>query len=121
MQTGTPASNPVMNISAEALAAIEELRQLPGNFRVTNFGGHWRLQRSDGTSWYVWHVSADHWSAFNAACLKGLRMAKAMLADERKQQLHYELLANRAEASKRYQAEAEHRTATVIWSSPEGT
>ena len=22
------------------------------------------------------------WSAFNAACLKGLRMAKAMLADE---------------------------------------
>ena len=49
-----------MNISAEALAAIEELRQLPGNFRVTNFGGHWRLQRLDGTSWYVWHVSADH-------------------------------------------------------------
>ena len=82
MQTGMPASNPVMNISAEALGAIEELRQLPGNFRVTNFGGHWRLQRLDGTSWYVWHVSADHWSAFNAACLKGLRMAKAMLANE---------------------------------------
>jgi hypothetical protein len=78
----TPTSIRPTGISVEAAAAFEQLRLLPGNWRIADFGGHWRVQRINGDSYFLGHISADKWSAFNRCAIAGLAFVKSMLADE---------------------------------------
>jgi hypothetical protein len=71
-----------MSPSPEAAAAVEELRQMQPQWTIQDFGGHFRLRRSDGTSTYLCHITGDHWRGFNQAAIKGLAMAKEILKDE---------------------------------------
>jgi hypothetical protein len=69
-------------MSPEAAAAVEELRQMQPQMTIADTGGHFRLRRADGKSLYLCAITGDHWRGFNQAAIKGLAMAKAILADE---------------------------------------
>ncbi len=69
-------------ISVEAAAAVEELRQMQPQWTIQDQGGHFRLRRADGSSFYVCPITGDHWRGYNAACIKGLALVKVILKDE---------------------------------------
>lgn len=69
-------------MSAEAESAIEELRTMQPQMTIADTGGHFRLRRTDGTLLYLNTITGDHWTGYNAACLKGLALPKETLKDE---------------------------------------